>query len=109
MVLDFLKAHWRTVLQTIAWVLLFIAGGSSLGGIGADMTALKNQVQTLTSLNEALQQTVSAQSTVIEHLKSQIDELRKENEFLMECLTNPMPWPGGQLCPKPNLEQVKRS
>lgn len=97
MILAWLKKNWRTVLQTIAWTLLFISGSTGLGHIGA----IQDRVKTIQSQLEAVQKQNEALSLLAEALQRENTLLRERIEFLQECLTRPLPWPGGTLCPKP--------
>ncbi len=89
-----LKKNWRTVLQIIAWVLLFISGGTGVTTITDEVQALKVQVESLRAANETLQR-------ALDLVNMQLDDAQQQLRFLMDCLTKPLPWPGGHLCPKP--------
>lgn len=76
--------NWRTVFQIIAWVLLFASGSTGLGSLSSQVGAIQKQ-------NEAL-------NLLVESLQRENALLRERIEFLQECLTQPLPWPGGKLC-----------
>lgn len=97
MMLSWAKANWRTLLQIIAWILLLITGSTGLGQVGS----IQDRVAVIQSQLEAVQKQNGALSLLVESLRRENDLLRERVEFLKECLTKPLPWPGGTLCPKP--------
>lgn len=96
MIFTWLKKNWRTALQIIAWVLLFVSGSTGLGHIGA----IQDRVAVIQSQLEAVQKQNEALNLLVEALQRENALLRERIEFLQECLTRPLPWPGGTLCPK---------
>lgn len=92
-----LRENWRVVLQIIAWILLFISGSAGLGSIGA----IQDRVMVIQSQLKAVQEQNDALNMLVASLRRENDLLRERIAFLQECLTNPLPWPGGTLCPKP--------
>jgi hypothetical protein len=88
-----LTQNWRTVLQILAWLLLFLAGGSGFTTITTDVQALKVQITALQSANATLQH-------ALDLANMQLDDAKQQIRFLQDCLTRPLPWPGGSLCPK---------
>ena len=87
--------NWRTVLQIVAWVLLFVSGSTGLTTVTNEVAALKAQITALQSANETLQ-------LALDLANMQLDDAQQQLQFLMDCLTKPLPWPGGQLCPRPS-------
>ncbi len=80
-------------MRGFGWALLVLAGGVGLG-------ELNSEVLTLKAANHALVQAIEAQTRVIDQLRGEVARLAEENAFLRECLSRPLPWPGGALCPK---------
>jgi FtsP/CotA-like multicopper oxidase with cupredoxin domain len=89
-----LVQNWRTMLQILAWLLLFFAGGSGFTTLTTDVQTLKAQIAALQGANATLQRALDLANI-------QLDEAHKQIQFLQDCLTRPLPWPGGSLCPKP--------
>jgi hypothetical protein len=71
-----------------------LRGDSGFTTLTTDVQALKAQIATLQSANATLQRALDLANV-------QLNEAHKQIQFLQECLTRPLPWPGGSLCPKP--------
>lgn len=82
-----IRENWRTLLAILAWLILFVTGSAGFGNIGT----VSNNVQALQRQVEDLQRLVQAQQSIIQLQQEKI-------EFLTECLSRPLPWPGGRLC-----------
>jgi hypothetical protein len=79
------------VLVFLAWCVLFWLQGTGIGIMGG----VQEKVILLQGENAALKEAVAA-------LRRIVDEQDAKIQFLMDCLTRPLPWPGSSLCPKPS-------
>lgn len=93
--MGWIRQNWRTVLQIIAWLLLFINGSTGFTTVTSEVQALRAQIDALQSANETLQR-------ALDLANMQLDDAHRQLQFLLDCLTKPLPWPGGQLCPRPS-------
>lgn len=91
---------WWKIAQTIVAIVVIWFGSGGLGTLGSIDTTVKSlqaQVVTLQQANESLQAAVEA-------LRELAQAQEKEIQFLKDCLTRPLPWPGSSLCPKPQAK-----
>lgn len=89
--------------MAFAWTILLVFGGSGLQNINTSVQSLQERIVALQVENMYLKAELAQAAQQLAALKEQNAQLLERIRFLEQCLSTPLPWPGGQLCPKPKV------